>query len=152
MTNSVWLRTVLGFLIAPITPGLLAVILAAPFRVGATGFGPRELSEASWIIGLSAMLGYPIAVVFGAPLYVFFRSRGWNGLLVYLVAGALLGLVIYLIYVLLAEYSSNGLWGLTTKFSNTAMVQIPLVIISGAVAALFFWLIARPDRSGLVTG
>lgn len=69
------------------------------------------------------MLGYPIAVVFGAPLYVFFRSRGWNGLLVYLVAGALLGLVIYVIYVLLAEYSSNGLWGLTTRFSNTAMVQ-----------------------------
>jgi hypothetical protein len=152
MTNSVWLRTVLGFVIAPITPGLLAVMLAAPFRVGATGFGLRELSEAAWIIGLSAVLGYPVAVVFGAPLYVFFRSRGWNGLLVYIAAGALLGLVIYVIYVLLAEYTSNGLWGLTTKFSNTASVQIPLVMVCGAVAALFFWLIARPDRGGLVTG
>jgi hypothetical protein len=40
------------------------------------------------------MLGYPIAVVFGVPLYVFFRSRGWNGLLVYIAAGALLGLII----------------------------------------------------------
>lgn len=152
MTNSVWLRTVLGFLVAPITPGLLAVILATPFRVEATGFGLRELSEAAWIIGLSAALGYPVAVVFGAPLYVFFRSRGWNGLLVYIATGALLGLVIYVIYVLLAEYSSNGLWRLAAKFSNTAQVQIPLVMICGAVAALFFWLIARPDRSGLVTG
>jgi hypothetical protein len=128
------------------------VILAAPFRVGASGFGVRELSEAAWIIGLSAMLGYPVAVVSGAPLYIFFRSRGWNGLPVYIAAGALLGLVIYVIYVLLAEYSSNGLWGLATKFSNTTLVQIPLVMICGAVAALFFWLIVRPDRSGLVTG
>lgn len=72
MTNSVWLRTVLGFLIAPITPGLFAVVLATPFRVGATGFGLRELSEAVWIIELSAMLGYPVALVFGAPLYFFF--------------------------------------------------------------------------------
>jgi hypothetical protein len=151
MTNSVWLRTVLGFLVAPITPGLLAVLLIAPFRIGAAGFGLREVSEAAWVIGLSAILGYPVAVVFGGPLYVFFRSRGWNGLLVYIAAGALLGIVIYVIYVLLAEYSANGLWGLAAKFSNTAQVQIPLVMICGAVAALFFWLIARPDRSGFVT-
>jgi hypothetical protein len=152
MANSAWLRTILGFLIAPLSPGLLAVILAAPFRAETAVSGPRGFSEAVWIIGLSAVLGYPIAVVFGVPLYVFFRSRGWNGLLVYTATGALLGLVIYLIYVLLAEYSSNGLWGLATKFSNTALVQIPLVMICGAVAALFFWLIARPDRSALVTG
>jgi hypothetical protein len=152
MANAAWFRTVLGFVVAPITPGLLAVILAAPFRVGATGFGLRELSEAAWIIGLSAVLGYPVAVVFGAPLYVFLRARAWNGLLIYIAAGAFLGLMIYVIYVLLAEYSSNGLWGLATKFSNTAQVQVPLVMICGAVAALVFWLIARPDRSGLVTG
>ena len=152
MTNSVWLRTILGFVFAPLSPGLLAVILAAPLRVGTAVSSPRWFSEAVWIIELSAVLGYPITVVFGVPLYVFFRSRGWNGLLVYIAAGALLGLVVYLIYVLLAEYSSNGLWGLATKFSNTALVQIPLVMICGAVAALFFWFIARPDRSALVTG
>lgn len=152
MANSAWLRTILGFLVAPVSPGLLAVILAAPFRAGTSGFGPRELAEAAWIIGLSAVLGYPIAIVLGVPLYVFFQSRGWRGLLVYIIAGALLGLVIYLIYVLLAEYSSNGLWELAAKFSNTAQVQIPLVMICGAMAALFFWLIARPDRSGVVAG
>lgn len=80
-------------------------------------------------------------------MYALFRLRGWNGLLVYVTAGALLGLLIYLIYVLLAEYSSSGFWALATKFSNTARVQIPLVMICGAVAALSFWLIARPDRT-----
>lgn len=152
MAKAAWFRTVLGFIVAPVSPGLLAVILAAPFRIGAVGVGVRELSEAAWIIGLSAVLGYPVAVVFGAPLYVFLRARGWNGLFAYIAAGALLGLVIYVIYVLLAEYSSNGLWGLATKFSSTALVQVPLVMICGAVATLVFWLITRPDRNGLVTG
>ena len=71
MANSEWFRTILGFVVAPISPGLVAVILAAPFRVGASRFGLRELSEATWIIGLSAALGYPVAVVFGVPLYIF---------------------------------------------------------------------------------
>lgn len=106
MTNSMWLRAVLGFLVAPITPGLLAAILAAPFRIEAIGFGLRELSEAAWIIGLSAVLGYPVTVVFGVPLFIFLRSRGWNGLPVYVAAGALLGLVIYVVYVLLPEYAA----------------------------------------------
>lgn len=146
MADSAWFRTIVGFLVAPIAPGLLAAILAAPFRAGTGVFGLRELAEAAWIIKLSAALGYPIAIVLGVPLYVFFRSRGWNGLLIYIAAGALLGLIVYLIYVLLAEYSSNGLWGLAEKLSNTALVYIPLGMICGAVAALCFWLIARPDR------
>ena len=146
MANSAWLRTIVGFLVAPIAPGLLAVILAAPFRAGTGVFGLRELAEAAWIIKLSAALGYPIAIVLGAPLYVFFRSRGWNGLLTYVAAGALLGLIIYATYVLLPEYSSNGLSGLAEKLSNTARVYLPLGMICGAVAALSFWLIVRPDR------
>ena len=143
------LRVLLGFFVAPISPGLLAVLLAALLRVGASGFGVRELAEAAWIIGLSALLGYPVAVVFGGPLYIFFRSRGWNGLLTYISGGALLGFSIYLI-VLLSEYASSGLWGIAMTFSNTALFQIPFLMICGAVAALFFWLIVRPDCSGLV--
>jgi hypothetical protein len=73
-------------------------------------------------------------------------------LLVYIAAGALLGLVVYLIYVLLAEYFSKGLWGFAAKFSNTAQIQVPLAMICGAVAALVFWLIARPDSSGIAAG
>ncbi len=146
MTCSRSLRTLLGFLIAPISPVLVMGIFGV-FRIGATGFGPRELSETAWIVGLAAVLGYPVAFIFGAPLYVFLRWRGWNGLPVYIATGALLGLVLYGLYVLLPEYSSNGLRGMATRFSNTALVQIPLVVICGAVATVVFWLIARPDRS-----
>ncbi len=143
MAKSVRLRTILGFLVAPVSPGLLIVILAAVFGFGKSG-------EGIWIIKLSGMLGYPIAIVLGVPLYIFFRTRSWNGLLIYIMAGALLGVMIYLIYIPLGGYSSNGLSGLFERFSNTALVSIPLGMICGAVAALSFWLIARPDRTGLM--
>jgi hypothetical protein len=147
MANSGLLRTLLGLLLAPILPGLLIVILVAPFRPGISGFDPRALAEAAWIIKLSGILGYPIAIVLGIPSYIFFRSRGWNSLPIYVTAGALLGLLIYLIYIPLGSYSSNGLSGLSERFSNTARVYIPLGMIFGAIATLFFWLIARPDRT-----
>ena len=144
MANLAWLRVILGFLVAPISPGLLIVILGVVFGFGKSG-------EGMWLIKLSGMLGYPIAMVLGVPLYIFFRSRGWNGLLIYIAAGALLGLIIYLMYIPLGGYSSSGLSGLSERFSNTARVYIPLGMICGALAALLFWLIARPDRSGLVS-
>jgi hypothetical protein len=147
MLKSTWFRVILGFLVAPISPGLLAVILALLFRAGTAGFDTLKWSGAMWIIGLSGALGYPVAIFFGAPLQFLFRWRGWNGLVVYIGAGALLGFVVYLVYVLFVEYAANGLSGLTTKFSNTAQVYIPLGIVCGAVAALVFWLIARPDRT-----
>jgi hypothetical protein len=69
----VWFRLVLGFLVAPVFPGLLIALLAVIF-----GFGKSD--EGIWVIKLSGMLGYPIAIVLGLPLYFFLSSRGWNGL------------------------------------------------------------------------
>jgi hypothetical protein len=142
MTAVAWFRTIVGFLVAPIAPGVLAVVLAT-LAVGSVALSPRGLSGAAWIIGLSAVLGYPIAIAFGLPLYVFFRWRGWNGLLVYVLAGAFLGLVIYSVYfagVLLNDDSANGL---------PAPQLIPAGMISGIVAAVSFWLVARPDRASV---
>ena len=147
MAKSVLLRTALGFLVAPITPGLLAIVLAAPFRIWTSGAGLRELSEAIWIVGLSAVLGYPAILVFGVPLYILFRLRGWNGFTTYLATGALLGLLVYAIYALFFANSSTELWGWALKRSYAVLLQVLLTVVCGAVAAFFFWLIARPDRS-----
>lgn len=150
------LRTIVGFIVAPIFPVLLLLILATLSRISVTGFGPREfsealgpreLSEAKWLIGLSAVLAYPIAIAFGVPLHIIFSSRGWSRCVVYVGAGAFQGLLVYLLYVLLPEYFANGWGGLTERFFHTALVQIPTVMICGATAAVVFWLIARPDRS-----
>jgi hypothetical protein len=93
MTTVAWFRTALGFFVAPISPGVLAVVLGAAFRGGLDPFAPSALAGAKWIIGLSALLGYPIAIGLGVPLYILFPWRGWNGLLVYVAAGAFLFLV-----------------------------------------------------------
>jgi hypothetical protein len=111
MAKSTWFRVILGFLVAPISPGLLTVILASLFRAGTTGFDTPKWSEAAFIIWLSGVLGYPVAIFFGIPLHLLFRRRSWNGLLVYIGAGALLGFVVYLVYVILVEYAANGLFG-----------------------------------------
>ena len=70
MANSVWLRTALGFVLAPLVPGILAVTLVLPFELSATGIGHRQIAESVWIVGLSGLLGYPIALIFGLPAYL----------------------------------------------------------------------------------
>src|SRR5262249_55316297 len=103
-----------------------------------------------WIIGLSAVLGYPAAIAFGVPFYILLRWRGWNRLLTYVAGGASLGLVVYLTYfavVLLSDLLANRFTNLVEAISNTSPPVIPAGMISGAVAGTTFWLIARPDRA-----
>src|SRR5262249_3560653 len=133
----------------PIAPGVLVVFLAT-ISIGPEALSQRGLSGAKWIIGLSAVLGSPVAIALGLPLFVVFRWRGWNGFLVYVFTGAFLGLVVYLVYfavVVLNDDTTHSLRNLAQKLSHTAPQLIPAGMISGAVAAVSFWLIARPDRS-----
>jgi hypothetical protein len=74
---------------------------------------------------------YPIAIVFGVPLYIFLRLRDSNALLTYIAAGAVLGIILYVFYIPFGGYSSNGLPGFFERLSNTAYVYIPLGIICG---------------------
>jgi hypothetical protein len=144
MTGLARFRTILGFLIAPVSPGLLAVVVAAPFY-GPAVFSLKFSSDALLIVGLSAVFGYPVGVI-GIPVYALLRWRGWNGWLVHAAAGAALGPILYLIHVVQADLATDGLWSLTGRAANTVPVYIPLGMICGAVAGSFYWLIARPDR------
>jgi hypothetical protein len=64
------------------------------------------------------------------------------------VAGALLGLVVYLVSIL-ADYSVDDPSQVMKRFYYTAQSYLPAGMISGAVAGTTFWLIARPDRARL---
>jgi hypothetical protein len=143
MTALAWFRTILGFLVAPISPGVLAVLLTAPFH-GSDAFS-RDVPAAVWIIGLSAVLGYPTAIAFGVPFYILLRWRGWNGLLVYVLAGALLGFIVYLIYLIVVLSAEFSVYSLRQLAERTLSPLIPAGMICGAVAGTTFWLIARPD-------
>jgi hypothetical protein len=95
MANLAGLKTIVGFLLAPISPGVLVAIAVAPFRFPTLGHW--ELDEAIFLIKLSAMLGYPVAFVIGLPLYGLFRWRGWTSFWLYLAVGALLGAATYFV-------------------------------------------------------
>ena len=144
MAKPQWIRPLTGFLVAPILPGVLLVLIVA--MINARTFDYRELVETEWILGLFAVLTYPVSVVVGLPLYLLFRSRGWNGLLLHVAAGVLLGVIVYVTYYLLPNYTSGGFLLMEDAFLNTVLIYLPLGMIYGAITALLFWLITRPDR------
>ncbi len=130
------LRTMIGFIISPLAPGLLltAVVACATEHAGA-----------AWsVLFVSAALAYPAAIVVGVPMYVLFRRWGWSGWRTYIVAGPLLGIAA------LAGWSVSkrmGDWlGLSRETVFVAPLFVAAVMICGMVAALCFWLIVRPDR------
>lgn len=135
------LRTLAGFIVAPISPALLLAI-------GSVFFG--KFGEGLWGIGFAALVGYPVAIVLGVPIYFFLRWRGWVGFWVYVAAGVLLGALIYLAYIPPVTHL-DGVLRIDAGKLKTAPWWLLLGMICGIVATVCFWLIARPDRSGLET-
>ena len=80
-------RTIAGFAIAPIAPGL---VLAGLFLICGHNLDAEDAMRAS------AVLGYPIAIVLGLPIHLLFIRRRLTGWLFYLAAGAAIGAVVYL--------------------------------------------------------
>ena len=130
------MRTILAFLIAPISFGLLLFVLWS--QSGTTG-----------ILGLSmsALIGYPLALIVGLPVYFLMRKVGANGLVSYgfmaVVFAAILisGLVIYPVY---AENDGD----LSSLLLQARINQMAFLTFGSFFTLLIFWLIARPDKTG----
>jgi hypothetical protein len=141
------LRTIFGFIIAPISPGLALACLIIAVEVVKLSHIPASDAtvwrEAISLVELSAMLGYPVATILGVPGYFLLRWRGWNGLPAYLAAGALQGLICVLVW---SYFLLDGRY-IIDWLSFTGWYLLPAGMICGMVAALCFWLIVRPDRN-----
>jgi hypothetical protein len=137
--SRVLFRTLAGFIVAPISPALLLAI-------GSVFFG--RFGEGLWGIGFAALVGYPVALILGVPIYLVLRWRGWVGFWVDFAAGILLGALVYLAYIPPVTHLDGSLRIDAGKL-KTAPLGLLLGMISGIVATICFWLIARPDRTGL---
>jgi hypothetical protein len=127
-------RVFLAFLIAPLVPGLLiAVAGALYFLVSATRVDPRDYFG---LAAISAMLGYPIALIPGLPLYHIFRTLSLDAAWIYALAGIGFGALMFAIYPLLPGFSS----------AVVDLTVVPIVMVCAVAVTLSFWLIARPDR------
>src|SRR5262245_5329124 len=81
------MRTIAGFLIAPLVP--VALIAATLMAVGAIDDDVRDLLFAA------VVLANAIALAIGLPLFILMRRVGWNGFAAYVIAGAALGGALY---------------------------------------------------------
>jgi hypothetical protein len=114
---------VAAFLLAPLAPGLLAVITSAF----------HNISEGVWVLKLSAMATYPAMTVLGVPAHLFLMKKGWTRGWVYTLTGLIIGLVVGIMVTALTQ----GIpWGL-----------LCLVGVFGALTGFAAWAIARPDRN-----
>jgi hypothetical protein len=127
-------REILGFALAPMVPALL---VALPALLQAD-------QRATAYMAFVAKVSYPVILLLGVPAYILTRSKGWTGLPVYVVLGALLGAIAYLVTFTVGPHlgaSSRPMYALAVR-----MLYFPLELTYTAVALILFWLLARPDR------
>lgn len=134
------LRTLLAFAIAP---GVPAAAIA-----GANLFGRGEVLH--WTFALVvAVMSYLVALVLGLPCYLIMRKYAVRSVGVYLVCGALLGIVGYGLFFLPQVLSANAPLGVMVAAVLEGSARAAVVgVASGTFSALVFWAIAgRRSRS-----
>jgi hypothetical protein len=128
------IRVGLALLIAPVTLGILAVV---------TGVLSGKASEGLWVLRLSALLGYPVALFTGFPVYLWMTQKGWVCLPAYL------GLAIIYAVVLSGWLFLRPALAMPEYLNLNALAfQSGAVLVGCTITMVTFWLIARPDRVG----
>src|SRR5688500_18632998 len=84
-------RIIAAFLIAPLITPLLLLGLA---QLKTEEF---DLVELQGIFIFFAMFAYAATILFGLPTFFLFRAQRWNNMLLYVLAGGLIGLIVSLI-------------------------------------------------------
>jgi len=128
------LRLVLGFLFAPLTPLLLLLAISL-------GSGSIEVRESILMIVLGLPSVYAPGIVLGIPGFLVLRWRRWDSMMAYFAAGAVIGLVLCLISITVAEvrYADPSIIG------RQARGLWPFLIACSLASSSVFWMIVRPD-------
>jgi len=130
------LRTLLAFLIAPISFGLVLLVISLFFPSMEIGI---------WALGFVAMIAYPLALVVGIPLFVVLRGRRLTGVATYSVV-ALIFSTLFVSYFVIWPVVSQG-ERIEAIFLPARLGQIAIMIFASFFTVLVFWLIARPDKT-----
>jgi hypothetical protein len=106
-----------------------------------------------WCLKLSAIAGYPVAAILGVPLYLLYNRYNKTGLVIYIITGLILGIIPYvaatlpgLLAVVFGGRHVNDMSSIL-YYSSGMWLYLPVSALCGALAAVAFWLIARPDRA-----
>lgn len=124
------LRTGLAILAAPVVGVSIGSCLTSLLFAWGEPSGLREMFFLIWA---GCLIGYPVALVVGLPVHLFLAYRKVGSLKVYLLLGAVIGLLIVLLVV-------------RVDFLKTSVAVFPL--ISAIVTAALFWRIAVRPHAG----
>jgi hypothetical protein len=143
MTVSPLLRIPAGFLVAPMAPAFVLVGSGILFGQGAPW---------TTAVTVAALLGYPLALLLGIPVFVLLTAKGWNGIRIYAFVGALFGAAIYLLYFPPADYTDAVRQLFERSFGIdaerlTELGKVLLSMIFGMIATVSFWLVTQPPGS-----
>lgn len=128
-------RTILAFLIAPISFGaLLAILLAFSGTISFV------------VLGLAVVIGYPITLFLGLPTYLLLQRIGAKGGLTYCIMGAVVALIL-VAFLVIWPVSVENEGDLSSSLLPERLRQIGILSFGGFFTVAVFWLIARPDRS-----
>jgi hypothetical protein len=76
-------------------------------------------------------------------MFAALRWRRWNSLMAYVVAAALAGVIVWLLYGLVVPGRPRGL---AVSLMHQARGFLPLVVACSVAVSSAFWMIVRPDR------
>lgn len=130
------MRLWVGFLLAPLVPGLLFLLLSLFSKPG----------EGLWALKFSALVGYPAMLVLGVPAHLVLTKRHWTHGWSYALAGVLIGVIVAAVLFGSVAIQNFSLIPDPNKSLGPSVAIFTLVALLGALVAWVFWVIARPGR------
>jgi len=130
------MRTILAFLIAPASFGLLL------FGLSLFTSSPAEGVP---VLKFTSIIAYPMAIVLGIPLYFMLSKLGANGFLAYALMSLVFAALLVAYFIVRPVYLENG-GDLSTLFLQARVLQMAVLAFASLLTLSVFWVIARPDR------
>jgi uncharacterized membrane protein len=135
-------RMILGFIIAPLVPGLLLFTLGfAVESFSPAKLGSSHLGEGVWLILFSSAVSYPVALVIGVPILLLALRNGFVRWYHSALVGLILGLALS---VLLSSIVAQSPVAMNATLGS--FLYFLLFGPWGFFVALAFWIVGRPDK------
>ncbi len=129
-------RVLLAFFVAPASFGLLIFILSIPALVGFIGLA---------LFFLTLAVTYPIAIVFGIPMYFLFKRWNFKRLVTYILFSPVFTVLPIAYFILYPIYNQQG-GDLSKLLEPIYIIFTALIVFASILTVTVFWFIARPDK------
>mgnify|MGYP000901177172 FL=1 len=143
---SLIVKTAIGLCLAPIVGGMVGLLIYITYENitnpgSFLGGGFFETLRFSLMAGAmyGGLLGGIPSLLVGWPLHLAMQRAGWKQWWAYAGLGVVLALI--------AGFGIGPVFGLELMYFGGAIVL--MLLMSGAIGGLIFWLIRRPDRDAV---